>query len=109
MSDKHHHWATIWVPASIDIYGSPTFGTPLKVKCRWEEGDRKYITENGTEAKGRNTIYMNPSYQEYITDGAYLFKGESSASSPPPGSWELKQKRVITNLSGTKSELRIIA
>lgn len=108
MSNKHHDWATVWVPASLDIYGSPTFSPPIQVECRWQEGERRYITENGTEARGRHTVYIDPSNESSIPNGSYLARGQYADLTPISGSWEIKQRRLHKNLSGTKSEFRLI-
>ena len=92
--------ATVWKKGAIDMYGAPTWGTPTQIMVRWEEGERRYITEDGTEARGRNSIMFDG--DGVLEIGDYIFRGASTATSPPTKSWEIKQTYRVPNLSGTK-------
>lgn len=102
---KHPDDITYWKKGTIDYMGQPSWDGPYTVKCRWEDEQRLYLTDNGREARGRSTIFMP---ENLLGIGDYVYEGVSVATEPPTGSFEVKQPRKIKNLRGTRVEHRYI-
>lgn len=102
---KHPHLITIWKLQGTDWHGNATFSSPVKKYVRWEDQQKLYITENGTESRGRSVIYCDTPIADF---GDYLFLGDSDDASPPDRSYTVKDVRNITNISGTRTEYRVI-
>lgn len=103
--NKHPDKYTYWKKGEIDYMGQPTWQGPTVSNCRWEDEQRLYLTDNGREARGRSVLYTPDSP---IDIGDYVYEGVSTASTPPVGSFEVKQPRKIKNLRGTRWEQRYI-
>lgn len=103
--DKHPHTITIWKSLGTDWHGQPTWSAPIVKKVRWEDSQKLYITERGQEARGRSTVYCDTPIADF---GDYIFLGESTEVSPPSRSYTVKDVRSVTNISGTRTEYRVI-
>lgn len=83
----------------------PTYATPVSTKARWEDVQSLYLNSEGREVRGNSRIYLEKDIAE-VGDQIYL--GESVEASPPNGSKEIRNKRSISNLRGTRTEHRVI-
>ena len=105
MINKHPDDITYWKKGGVDYMGQPQWDGPYVDVCRWEDEERLFITDNGREERGRSTLYAATDFLEI---GDYVYQGLSAETSPPTGSFEVKQPRKIKNLRGTKVEYRYI-
>lgn len=105
MINKHPDTITYWKNGGVDYMGQPAWNGPHIDKVRWEDEQRLYLNDNGVEQRGRSVIYAA---KDILEIGDYVFLGSSTNLSPPNGSWEVKQPRVVRNLRGTKTEHRYI-
>ena len=103
--NKHPDDITYWKKGAIDYMGQPVWDGPHTAKCRWEDEQRLYLTDNGREARGRSTIFLPEGLLEI---GDYVYEGVSTDAEPPTGSFEVKQPRKIKSLRGTRVEHRYI-
>lgn len=104
---KRNNQATVWKKGALDMYGQPIWAAPAYIMVRWEEGERRYITKDGTEARGRNIIYFDG--EDVLEIGDHIIRGTSLELTPPTGAWEIKQTNRIENLSGTEIEWSAVA
>lgn len=102
---KHPHKATLWRYEGVDMNNMPSYAEPLVVNVRWEEEERLITDNTGKEIQGRGTIYF-PEKLFKIND--YIALGEHTDQFPISGSFEIKNQRSISNLSGTKWEYRAL-
>ncbi len=73
--------ATYWSPTgSVDIYGKPTWNTPVQIPCRWEAKTAQVMSKRGEEIVSKARVYLNGYTVHY--DG-YLYRGVSAATVPP--------------------------
>ena len=105
MIDKFPQTLTYWKKDGLDQVNQPIWDGPYVTKCRWEEKQRLYITETGREVRGNSTVYLP---EDLITQGDYVYKGESTKSSPDSKSFEVKRNNSISNLRGTKMQYSYI-
>lgn len=100
---KHPQVATIWKFKGVDFNNQPTFEAPRKVNVRWEDVNRLIIEANGREVRGRSRIYFP---EDEFEMGDFIARGEWSELVPIRNALEIKNKSVITNISGTRAEYR---
>lgn len=91
---------TVWGQGSLDIYGNAAFSTPVAIKGRWEDRNDLFRDNTNNELVSKAVVYVDTD----VSVGSFVYLGTSTASSPPPNSWEVKAFRKIPNLSGTESE-----
>lgn len=72
--------ATWWAQVGKDQYGKPTFGTPTKVICRWEDRTDTIIDKKGQERVIKSRVFLEGNTP--VTEEGYLFLGDSNAASP---------------------------
>ena len=65
------HDAVYWAPASFDGYDE-TLGSPVQVKCRWDEISEEYLNVADEKVVSKAVIYpnMTPEYGGYFWKGA---------------------------------------
>lgn len=102
---KHPDDITYWKKGDLDYMGQPEWDGPYTTKCRWEDEQRLFLTDNGREGRGRSVVYMP---NNLLDMGDYVFEGISDEPVPPTGSFEVKQPRRIKNLRGTRVEHRYV-
>jgi len=70
--------ATLWT-VSPDNFGGDTFGSPVPVKCRWEDRNEKFTSPTDpSEQVSRSIVFLDRN----ANVGDYLFLGTSVASDP---------------------------
>lgn len=103
---KTPHIITIWTQlGEPDLYGK--FQYEVKTaKCRYEQSDRLYTNEFGQMVRANSIVYA---YEDITKKGDLVIKGDFRYSeSPVDGAFEVKQRREVTNLRGTRTEYRYI-
>jgi hypothetical protein len=64
ISKMRRQRAWLWVKqTSTDLHGNHGFDSPIKITCRWEDGEAKIITPNGTESLVQATVYVENKLQ----------------------------------------------
>lgn len=72
---------TYWAPNSVDGYGAPIFGSPIKFLGRWEEHSEDVIDPRGETVK-TNSMVNYPQDLNIIHEG-YLALGDFTQSPDP--------------------------
>lgn len=106
MSYKEPHTITIWTRSdTTDIHGRAVYTVDTDT-CRYEESSRLYVNEFGQNVRANSIIY---SVRDILKKGQLVIRGDfSSTLVPVDGAYEVKQRRAVTNLRGTKTEFRYI-
>lgn len=97
---------THWAIAGSDGYGGFTFGTPVKLKGRWEEKAVLFLTPSGEEVVSSSIVYL-PSA---IAVGDYLGLGDLTATADPTtitDTWRVRQHGRNTDLRNLQSVRKV--
>lgn len=105
MAGKHNQVATLWKAGELDLDGIPSWSIPTVVNVRWEYNNKLIVDANGREIQGQGIVYFPDSD---FNIGDFIYDGESVELTPSKGSYEIKNKRSISNLSGTEWEYRAL-
>lgn len=73
LREKVTHWT-----ATPDGFGGNTFGSPVVLDGRWEEGNVLTTNDEGQEIVSRAQVYLSAD----VSIGDYIFQGESTATDP---------------------------
>ena len=103
---KHPHTMTYWKKGELDRHNQPQWDGPFTSKCRWEDSQRLFYTEDGHQSRGQSTVYTP---ENILTTGDKIYFGKVDSEEPPADSYEVKRPRAISNLRGTRTEYRYIA
>jgi hypothetical protein len=95
---------TYWVAGAKDVYGKPTWSTPISVKCRWEDKQQKAVDFRGNDIVTRSIVYVGVD----MVLGTYLYLGISTALTPPTDARELKGFNKIPSVKGTEFERKAL-
>lgn len=102
---KHNDTATLWKHDGLDLYGNPSYAEPVVITVRWEYQTKLITDSQGREIQGQGVIY----FPEKVFDiGDYIADGEYTDLTPTRGSFEIKNERNVSNLSGTEREYRAL-
>ena len=96
--------ATYWTAGAKDLYGNPTWSSPVTVKCRWEDKQVKTIDFQGNEIISNSIVYLDVD----LTLGDYLYNGISTDSSPPISAKEVRNFSKIPSLKGNAYQHKVI-
>lgn len=96
--------ATYWGQMVNDGYGGGTFPAPVSISCRWQDDNQKAVDAEGNEFVSVSTVYPD----QELELGGWLYLGESVSTDPRSvyGAHEIKQYRVMPDLSGTLTEVK---
>jgi len=70
--------ATYW-EVTDDGMGGLIFGSPVVIKCRWENRIEEFFDATGERRASKAVVALD----RELSTGTYLYKGESTAASPP--------------------------
>lgn len=102
---KYNQVITLWKYTGLDRNGVPTYDLPETHAVRFERQNRIIVDSEGREVRGNGVIY----FQDKSFDiGDYIVEGEYYDSLPIKGSYEIKNERSISDLSGTQWEYRAL-
>lgn len=82
---------TYWPKVGNDSFGQPTFGTPVQLKCRWEDCVKQIMTHDGRTVSSQARIYL----ESDVSPGGVLLQVllENVADLSVPfnneGAWEI--------------------
>ncbi len=65
------HKCMYWSNPVPDGYGGYTFQPPIELKCRWEDINERFITDENTEDLSKSKVYVDRD----IMVGGYLLEG----------------------------------
>lgn len=51
--------AVYWPPTAPDVYGKPGFGSPVAIKCRWEDIEGETISVSGTDVRISSQVFVD--------------------------------------------------
>ena len=88
---------THWPATGSDGYGGFTFGTPVKIKGRWEERAVLFINADQEESVSESIVYLGTD----IAVGDYLGQGDLVATPDPTtisGPRRIRQRQKTTDL-----------
>lgn len=91
------HDVTHWPLTGSDGYGGFLYGTPVKVKGRWEEKAVLFVTPGNEEVVSQAIVYLATD----ITEGDYLGQGDLTATADPTtlqGTYRIRQRHKTTDL-----------
>lgn len=77
-TDDMNQTATYWAPGALDAYGTPGFGSPVTLACRWQGKTDLIRTPDGREVVSSSVVY--PEYE--LATGGWLYLGTSVAADP---------------------------
>lgn len=89
---------TKWTAGATDIYGNPTWSSPVTLKGRWEDKQVKTVDFQGNEIISNAIVYVG----EDLLLGDYIYLGTSTASSPPAAAREVRNFSKSPSLDTTK-------
>jgi len=98
------HDVTVWTQSGYDIYGQPGWATPKVIRGRWERKTELFTTEAGDTVGSKSVVYL----ESEVSEGDYIYKGVSADASPPSGAEEVRALRVIDNVFGDRTEIRVM-
>ena len=92
--------ATYWAPGASNVYGKIAFGSPVIIKCRWQEKAELFKDAQGNQLVSSAIVYPN----QALSREGYLFLGESVSTSPREllGAFEIKQIGSSPSLGGSQ-------
>lgn len=102
---KHPQRATLWSYQGVDMNNLPSYNNLGSFDVRWEQEQRLITDNNGNEMQGNGTIYFP---EKVFSVGDFIVEGEHIDTTPIKGSYEIKNERSISNLSGTEWEYRAL-
>lgn len=96
--------ATIWkLSGEPDAYGNQSYEAPIYAWVKYNDQQRLFIDLDGHEKRGRATVFCE---QDIAKIGDVILNGVSEEITPVPGSFSVKDRRAISNFSGTRTEYR---
>lgn len=69
---KLRQTATHWPVTGSDGYGGHTYGTPVKVDCRWQDKNEMFLLPSNEEVVSQAIVYLNID----INTGDFLALGD---------------------------------
>ena len=98
--------ATYWAVTGVDVSGDPTYDSPTKIKCRWENIAEIIYNDMGEEIKVSASVFV--SFDALV--GSYLYLGISEETDPTDQSEsrEVKGFSKVPDLSGCDFERRAL-
>lgn len=95
--------AVYWPFESYDSDGTPLYGSPTEIICRWEETHQEYIAPNGDKKVSKSIVYvpMDTPVKGMLCLGTIEELGSSEPFSNPE-TWEIKQFVKLPNLRNTE-------
>lgn len=79
LRNAHSESITYWPPEGQNDYGSPIFGTPIKIMGRWEDRIVKAVTSGGEEFRTQAVVYL----AEPVAVGGYISRGDHREIADP--------------------------
>lgn len=98
---------TVWRQDGIpDVTGQRGW-TRFVIKARYQAVNRIYVREDGENQRSLAYVYTK---EDSLKLGDRVALGEFADTTPTTvkGAYDIKQRRVITNMRGTRSEYRYI-
>lgn len=93
---------TYWEPTGItDLYGKPTWKSPVQLPCRWEDKQQEVMSKTGEEIVSKSRVFLLST----ININGYLLLGSVSTADPTQveGAWEVQQVGTTPDLRNLKS------
>lgn len=89
--------ATYWGSPSQGGAGEVTFAAPIRMQCRWEDKNEKFIDAAGAEKTSRSIVWT---FSE-LEVGGYLIQGDQTGVADPTSlqdAMEIKRSDEIPDL-----------
>ena len=102
---KFPQTATIWKQTGLDMRGNALYGTPVKTHVRWEDTETVFIGSDGRESRGTAIVYLP---DDLASVGDFISYGDSSSATPNSEAQQVKALRRVTNMSGSRTEYRVV-
>lgn len=102
---KFPHTITRWRPIDTDKYGQQTYSVET-FPARYQLTNRLYVDEFGNNQRAKGLVYTmgdDLDLKDVVALGDYI-----NETSPVNGAFEIKVKRIHSNLRGTRTEYRYI-
>ncbi len=108
LTRQHKQDLVYWGTPVHGGLGGDTFATPVEIKGRWEDAQKKFTDSNGNEIVSSSVVYLG----QDVDIGGWLFRGKltdiGSADEDSPGdvsgAKEIKAFSKIPNLGATDFE-----
>lgn len=95
--------ATKWTAGTKDLYGNPSWSSPIDVKCRWEDKQTKAVDFQGNEIISNAIVYVDTDFAM----GDYIYLGISSATTPPALAKEVRNFQTSPRIRGGDSQRKV--
>jgi hypothetical protein len=95
--------ATVYSRGAPDGMGGYSFSSST-VKCRWEDKQVLFLTNDGEESTSRAIIYVDTD----ISIGSMIILGEVTDATPPKGSYEVLHFNKSPSVKGGQFERKVI-
>ena len=96
--------ATYWGPGTSDGFGGFSYPAPVPILCRWEDNNERVRDADGNEFVSRSVVYPDRD----VDRQGWLYQGTSAEADPhdQAGAYEVRQVRIMPDLSGTLKEVK---
>jgi hypothetical protein len=102
---KYIHNFTVWNPQGVDAYGQPSWSAPIHVRGREEQIETVFLNPQGREERGSSRIYLE---SDVAKVAGHIVRETSASTTPIATSKEIRNRREVPNLRGTRIEYRVI-
>ena len=92
--------ATYWPPGDADGFGGVSYGSPVEIKCRWQDKAELFRDAEGQELTSSAVAYVD----RPLEVKGYLFEGTSAVADPlsVDGAREVRQLGKSPSLKGSR-------
>lgn len=112
MPDAYHDPVTFWAITGDNGYGGHTYGSPLKIKTRWEDRQEEFFLPNSEMSLSKAVIYMPARRNIVYQVGSYVFKGLLYPAVNDPtlvsDAFVVRQVLLIPDLRSCRNEIRFM-
>lgn len=102
---------TYWAAGASDGHGGSSYGSPVKLKGRWEDVQEQYL-DGADSIKLSNAVAYFPTDvagSGVIDEGGFLCLGDQTGhSSPPAGSYEIRKFMKTPDLRSLRNLIKVM-
>lgn len=93
------HDATYWPPGAVNAANEMTMGSPVSIKCRWQDVAKLFTDSQGKQLVSTAVVYPD---RPLLREG-WLVRGISATADPRTvvGAQPIRQTNASDNLQGT--------
>lgn len=97
--------ATYWPIVSVDSFNKPVYGSPVPIKCRWQDKQELFRSVEGEQLVSQAVIYPD----RPVLRKGYLYRGIIATSDPRTveGAHQIIQIGDSPSLGGTRTLYKV--